>query len=160
VRVLAAVATGVNHATSPADVGGVPQYAGTSHAVDGLANTLVVTVPAWRDPGSLAQMQAYAADLLDSVKDACVEGQIAHKGLFVPALTMGLAASVAGAGFTTGWEGTSAAIVECTVRLPDSGEDWITDMKVSTRRAHYQAGAFLKPARTGDAWGAFDLGLG
>jgi hypothetical protein len=164
VRVLAAVATGVNQVFAPADVGGSPQYAGTSHTVEGLARTLVVTVDQWRDPGQATAMAAYAADLLDSVKDAIVEGEITLLGLYEPALTMGLAVTVTGLGYTTGWENLSSSaghpglpVIAVELDWNASGPvDHTMRLRCSNRRAHNSATMFLKPARTGATWGGFE----
>ena len=162
VRFLAAVNTQALQSVSPADVGGTPQYQGTSHTVDGLAKTLTVTIDSWRDPINLNNVAAYAADLLDSVKDAVVEGMVTYQGLYLPALTMGIALNIAGNGYTTGWEAPLSSftgfpgvpVVECELEWPLSGPmNHVTRMRVSNRRAHYQAQAFLRPDRTGLTFG-------
>src|SRR5512135_890974 len=164
VRVLAAVATGANRAVAPADAAGAPRHDGTSHAVEGLARTLVVTVDAWRDPANAAAMAAYAADLLDSVKDTVVEGEITYLGLFEPALTMGLAANVTGRGYTTGWElltsfdghpGLPIVEVELTWNYRGPVAHTIR-LRCSNRRAHYTAGSSSSPDRAGLSWGTSD----
>ncbi|MBV8383588.1 MAG: hypothetical protein JOZ63_13345 [Planctomycetaceae bacterium] len=142
-------------AISPADdVHGDPQYSGTSSTMEGFRNTLVVTLDQWRDPGQLAQVLAYAADLLDSVKDTVVEGSVVYYGWYGTALTCGNALQVAGddgaGSYTTGWESIAglcivAVEVEWTQR---AGYPYRTTMHVSTRRQHYQPEMFLRPARS------------
>lgn len=142
-------------AISPAnDVHGNPRYGGTSHTVEGFQNTLVVTLDQWRDPGQLAQVLAYAADLLDSVKDTVVEGSVVYYGWYAAALTCGQALQVAGddgnGSYTTGWESiANLCIVEVEVEWTQrAGYPYRATMRVSTRRMHYQPDMFLKPAQS------------
>jgi hypothetical protein len=162
VRVLAAVAVGANQIASPRDVAGVPQFAGTSNAMEGLTDTLIVTVPAWKDPGNAANMGLYADDLLDTVKDGNMEGSVRYKGLYLPALTPGIAVNIAGNGYTTGWEsGTLAAIPVTATELEwgyEGAMDHHTYMHVSNRRSAFGSGAFLRPSRTGLSFGSSDSG--
>lgn len=158
--------TNPNTATYPPDSGGSPAYAGTSHSVEGLSRTLTVTIDSWRDPASLSQVQAYASDLLDSVKDTVVEGSLTYYGMFASALTCGMALQVAGSGYSTGWESLAGlAVVEVEVEWPQrEGMDYRTTLHCSSRRHHYSSEMFLRPERTylpmgfdGDPWGgAFD----
>ena len=162
VRALLAVATDPLTAVSPADGGSPvgPVYAGTSHTVDGLTDTLLITVPEWRDPGNLANMQAAAADRLDAVKDAVVEGSITYYGLVESVLTMGTAVTIsgteAGSTFTTGWETITSnvtypglPIVEVELEFPqDGGNLFVTRMYGSNRRSAFAAADFLRPDRT------------
>jgi len=150
-------------ATWPADVAGSPAYAGTSNTVDGLTRTLTVTGEFWRDPGILTDVLDYAADLLDSVKDAVVEGSILYHGMYAAALTFGLALNVAGdegGSFATGWSSTDIpsglAVVEVSIEWgesPGDAEDFRTTMHVSNRRAHYSAEMFMHPQRSFNAIG-------
>ena len=142
-------------AVSPAnDVQGNPQYGGTSHTVEGFQNTLVVTLDQWRDPGQLAQVLAYAADLLDSVKDTVVEGSVVYYGWCAAALTCGQALQIAGddgdGSYTTGWESiANLCIVEVEVEWTQrAGYPYRTTLRVSTRRMHYQPDMFLKAAQS------------
>jgi hypothetical protein len=129
-------------------------YSGTSNSVEGLTDTLTVTVPEWRDPAQGSQMASYASDVLDSVKDGVVEGTVTYHGLYTTALTMGQALKIAGSGYTSGygWSANAIPIVECELEWTGATLH-TTRMKLSNRRAHYSAGAFLHPARTGLTWG-------
>lgn len=156
VRALVPVYMASNAAVSPADVDGVPQYSGTAHTEDGLERTLTVTLPSWRDPANLSAVQAYAADLLDSGKDAALSGTITYLGLYEDALTPGLAVSIAGDGYDTGWESAALPVVEGGLEWPIGGPvGLLTIMRCSNRRAHYSADVFMAPDRTG---GLLDLG--
>jgi hypothetical protein len=141
--------------TFPADTAGpTPNYAGTSHTQEGLTDTLLITVSEWRDPANATPMNAYASDVLDSVKDARVEGTVTYHGLFSPALTMGNALTIAATPYGTpyGWSGMSIPILETELEWTGSMLH-TTRMRVSNRREHYSVGAFLHPNRTGITWG-------
>ncbi len=150
VRALVGVNVGANTATFPADILGVPQYAGTSHSVEGLTKTLTLSIDAWRDPVNQANMIQYASDVLDSIKDTIVEGSVRYLGLYEPALTMGTAVSVTGSTFTTGWEGLSLPVTEVELEWPQTeGVNYITTIHCANRRAQLSAAAFLRPDRLG-----------
>lgn len=157
VRALVPIYTGTNQVVSPADVAGVPQYAGTYKAIEGKERTLTVTVPSWRDPLNASSMQAYADNLLDSVKNTILEGTVEYLGLYESALDMGHALNVAGAVCigTTGWEAASIApipIVSCSVAwncTPGAPTSWTTSLHCSNRMAHFSAEMYMKPDRTG-----------
>jgi hypothetical protein len=138
-----------NQAVAPADVSGVPQYAGTSYTVEGKTDTFVVPCPAWRDPANLAQMQAYAAEILDAVKDTVVEGAITYLGLYQNALVPGLKANVTGVDFTTGWEAVNLPVVEASlVWQPKGPTSWVTRMTCSSRRSFLSEAFYMRPARS------------
>lgn len=147
VRALIAVNTGSLTAIYPPDSGGAV-YGGTSHTVEGLSETLTVTCLQWRDPANQTAMDAYAHDLHDSVKDTVVEGTVVYDGLYLTALAPGQAVSIAGAGYTTGWEGLALPILEAELRWNLRGPvNYTTLMRVGNRRAHYTAIAYLRPDR-------------
>jgi hypothetical protein len=151
VRALLAVNTGHLTAIYPADTAGTPptpNYGGTSHTVDGLSDTLTVTVGQWRDPINQTNMVAFAHDLFDSVSDTIVEGSVVFHGLYLPGLTPGLGLSVTGRGYTTGWEGLNLTVTECELTW-NHGEpaQYTTVMNCSNRRAHFSAEAFMRPDR-------------
>lgn len=157
VRALVPIYVGTNTVASPADVGGVAQYAGTYKTVEGKSRTLTVTVPSWRDPANGTSMQAYADNLLDSVKNTILEGSVQYLGLYEAAMEMGYALNIAGTACvgTTGWESGSVdpiPIVECTVGWntePGAATSWTTTLRCSNRMAHFSAEMYLKPDRTG-----------
>jgi hypothetical protein len=144
VRALLAVNTGHLHAIAP--IGG--GFAGTSNTVEGLTSTLTVTVGQWRDPINQSAMEAFAADILDSVKDTIVEGSVLFHGLYLLGLTPGIGLSVTGNGYTTGWEGLNLSVTECELTW-EQGQpsQHTTVLTCSNRRAHLSAAAFLRPDR-------------
>ncbi|AGA28376.1 hypothetical protein [Singulisphaera acidiphila] len=142
--------TNPNQAIEPPDLAGVPQYSGTSYTVDGLTKTLTVDAPYWRDPGQLAQIQAYASNLLDSVNNATCEGGVTYYGFFTDAMTFGLALNIAGndgnGAYTTGWEGLSLAVIGVDLDWPENeGIDYRTTMHCSNRRQALSASMFMHP---------------
>jgi hypothetical protein len=160
VRVLVPINTGANRAVYPADVAGLPSYGGTGYTVEGLQRTLIVTVPAWRDPAQVSAMTDYAQDLFQSVSEPVVEGEVEYLGLVEQALTPGMAVSVAGTGYVTGWESAALPNLETQLEWSVDGLTYLTTMKASSRRAHFTDAAFSRPDRTGvtfDWSGELDL---
>jgi hypothetical protein len=157
VWVLTPLNRGTKVVYSPQNSGGSPVYAGTSRTVEGLSDTLTVTVTEWRDPANKAAIQAYADDLLDSVKDARIEGTIMYLGLYEPALTMGISLSIAASGYTVpyGWGSANLPVVECELEFGGATLH-TTHMRCSNRRDPYSAGQFMHPDRTGITWGPPD----
>lgn len=152
VRALVPIYVTENLVASPPDVAGAPAYAGQLATVEGVERTLTATVPAWRDPANTAAMQAWADNLLDSVKDPVEEGTVVYEGLYEDALEMGIALSIAGNGYATGWEASAIPVIECQLEWntgPGSVTSHTTTMRLSSRKAHFSAEAFLKPDRTG-----------
>lgn len=144
VRILAAVNTGVLEAVRPAS-----GYEGDSHAVEGLEDTLTITMDSWRDPVNQDAMEAYAQDMLDSVKDAVVEGSVRVDDMVVPALTLGCGISIDAIGYATGWEGINAPATDVDLSWNTSGgaSHYTTVIQVSNRRAGPALAAYLQPQR-------------
>ena len=133
---------------------GVAQYSGTGHTTYSLDRTLDVTVPSWRWVGNQTNMDAYAQDLLDSVKDVVIEGTIPLMRFDERFLTPGRAVALAGDGFTTGFESQTMPVVECTLRFqPGQSPLYRTELRVSNRRNAYSGSAFERPTPEGMHWG-------
>lgn len=173
VRALLAVNSGLNQAYAPSS----STYEGTSATVEGLTRRLVVTVTEWRDPINNAAMVAYAQDILDSVKDAVMQGDVTYYGLYLDALTPGISINITGdddgVTYTTGWEDNGAgpggtsyissfagypglAVVACELDFITDGSPLLyqTIMRLSNQKGHYGAGAYLRPSRVGLVVGA------
>ena len=143
VRILAAVNTGVLQAIRPAS-----GFEGTSHDVEGLEDTLTITMDSWRDPVNQAAMEAYAQEMLDAVKDAVVEGSIRVDDMVVPALTFGCGISIEAAGYATGWEGLNAPVTDVDLTWNQrAASHYTTLIQVSNRRAGPATMAYLLPQR-------------
>ena len=163
VRVLLAINQDSLFANAPSS-----GFEGTMYTVDlastsARAKTLVVNVQDWRDPTNQAGMALYAQDLLDSVKDTVVEGAIVYNGFYEAALDFGMAATVTGTGYTTGFEvcssftGGGCPVVEVELGWEQgTGNQFLTVMHCSNRRAHYEIAQFLKPDRVFVAIGTED----
>lgn len=151
VRALVAVNTGNLTAIKPANTGTpaiTPAYEGTSHTVEGMEETLTVSVGQWRDPINQSAMDAYAQDLLDSVKDAVIEGEVTYAGKYLAALTPGIALEIHGNGYTTGWEGLPVPVLEVELRWNSGVEtQFTTTMRCGNRRASLTSSAYLRPDR-------------
>lgn len=154
VRAFLPVMRGSLSVVSPADIGGVPQYSGTSHTTDGLARTLTVTFPSWIDGSNAAGMQALADDLLDSVKDTTIEGSVSILGWASTWFTPGKSVQFSATGWTSPWSAIAAPVIECVVRFrPLGGSKYITTLRFSNRRQHFTAAQFLRPTPTGQIIG-------
>jgi hypothetical protein len=151
VSFLLAIATGQLAATYPADVAGVPQYAGDSHAVEGLTRTKTVTVLSWRDYGSQAAMNTFAQELHGALSPAVVEGSIPYFGLATDFLAPGKSLNLAADVYTTGYESAAIPAVGCEVEFHEGadGPNYTSTVHVSSRRAPYAPAAFQRPAMSG-----------
>jgi hypothetical protein len=148
-------------ATWPADVSGVPQYAGTAYSALGIARTKYISAPDWRDQSNSANMLLMASEYLDRVKDVVYEGSISYFGLLSSALTIGHALNIAGNGFDTGWESIACPItaVDLEYRESGSGSMYGTTLSFSNRRAPFSGAALQRPAMTGQEFGGQGLGF-
>ena len=98
VQVFLPVANGSLQVQAPAGGG----YAGTLYTVEGISRTKTVTVREWRDYSLNTNMQTYANELFDAIKDVIVEGTIGYLGLATTYLAPGQAVNITGNGYTTG----------------------------------------------------------
>jgi hypothetical protein len=144
IRFFLPIATGALTATYPADVSGSPVYEGTSYTVEGIADTLTVTVPQWKDPTQLTQMEAYAADLHDAVKDTVIEGTIPMARFDARFLTVGQGVKLTGQGYATPFADITLPVVECVIKFEAGLSKYRTELKVSNRRMPFSAGQFLQ----------------
>ncbi|WP_165063433.1 hypothetical protein [Paludisphaera rhizosphaerae] len=154
VRALLAVNTGTLEAVAPAS-----GYEGTSHDVEGLEETWLVTLPDWKDPGNQSNMEAYAQELLDSVKDSMVEGTVVLNDLWLDALSFGVGVSLTGDGYTTGWEDLNLPVTGVNVTWNNqSASHWTTNLQVGNRFAPLGQAQFMRPERppASSGWGAFN----
>jgi hypothetical protein len=154
VRLMIGVRKGQLIATCPPDSGSgsaaTPQYQGTAYTVRGIERTLTVTVPGWRDSSNQAGMDAYACDILDSVKDEITEGTVPYLGFYEAAATPGAALTLKGSAYTFALDSMAIPILECRLKIPiDNASNCITELKVSSRRAHFTGQVYLRPTPTG-----------
>lgn len=150
IRAFLAVMRGNLSVASPADSGGVPQYSGTSYSTDGLQRTLTVSFPSWIDSSNMAGMQAMANDLLDTVKDTTIEGQVSILGWPSTWFTPGKAVSFSATGWTSPWGSIATPVIECEVAFRrGGGSKYVTTLRFSNRRQHFTSAQFLRPTPTG-----------
>lgn len=139
-------------------------YAGTTYTVEGIQRTKVITVRDWRDQSNLTNMSQFTSEAFDSVKDVVVEGTLPYYGLLTTYLTPGSggqAVSIAGSGYTTGYESLALPVVSAEVHFQSGpvGTSYAMALHLSNRRGRFTSENFLRPnvssaqLGTGDAFG-------
>jgi hypothetical protein len=143
VYVLVPYSRGAMHTTYPADIGGVPQYSGTSYSVGGLQRTQTVDVPSWTYFANSPVLNNMAQMLQQSVRDTIVEGSIHYRGNATTfqsptgGATPGYLISISSTYYTTGYETANLPLRAATYRYLNQGGQgtlYTTDLRVSTRR--------------------------
>ena len=123
-------------------------YAGTLSTVEGVSRTKYITVLEWKDYSNQLNMQTFAAEVLDSVKDVVIEGSLPYLGMpGVSWLVPGNSVSIAGRDFVTGWEDIAIPVVSVDVvfQTGPAGTSYVTTLHLSNRRTPYDAANFLRP---------------
>jgi len=153
VQVFLPVANGSLSVQAPSGAG----YAGTLYTIEGISRTKTVTVREWRDYSLTTNMQTYANELFDSIKDVIVEGTIGYLGLATTYLAPCQAVSITGNGYTTGYESLSLPVASIDIQFNPGpgGASYVSTLRVSNRKARYTGDIFVRPAVTGQ-----QLGLG
>jgi len=131
-------------------------YSGTLYTVEGIERTKIVTVSDWIDYSNQDNMNTFASELLDAIQDVVVEGTVPYYGLDATFLTPGQAISIAGNGYTTGWESLALPVVSVEIAFrcgPEGGTNYEMSLGVSNRRGLYSSGNFLRPSIQGVAFG-------
>lgn len=159
VRIFAAVRTGNLQAVKPADTNGNATFSGTAYTVDGINETLTITMSDWIDQGNQSNMDAYAQDLLESVQDAVYEGAIPLVGYRSSYLTnFGLGVQISGpvGRYTLPWENNvTFPVVRTALEWCNQGPRYRTVLYVSTRRAAFTSEIYRRiPPVQGIWWGA------
>ena len=157
VQVFVPVATGLLSVTYPSS-----GYAGTLYSVEGISRTKTVTVREWTDYSLNANMAAYAQELFNSICDVVMEGTISYLGLASHYFSPGQALSIAGNGYTTGYEsiantggnnGIAVASVDIQFNPGPGGTSYVTTLHLSNRKQRYTGDIFVRPAVTGQQIG-------
>lgn len=160
VRVFAAVRTGNLEAIRPAnDVNGNAVFSGTANSVEGIQETLTVTMRDWLDPGNQNTMENYAQDLLESVQDTVCEGVIPLVGYRSQYLTnFGISAQVWGpsGSYSVPWENhVTFPIVRTALEFSQVGPRYRTIIYISNRRSAFTEEIYRRiPPIQGPWWGA------
>ncbi len=158
------IATGALTLTAPSGGG----YAGTLYTVEGISRPKTITLRDWTQYGSNANIQTFANEQFDSIKDVVVEGSINYLGLATTYLTPGASVSITGQGYTTGFEtlqtspmppGLPVASVEVIFNWGGQGTSYITTLHLSNRKQRYTGDVFVRPSATGQALGG-EFGAG
>jgi hypothetical protein len=159
VRVFVPVAYGTLSAYAP----GPSTYSGTLDSIEGIQRTKTITCLDWKDYSNQTNMNTFASEFLDSVKDVVVEGTVPYNGLLSAYLTPGSAVSIAGTSgstpYTTGWESLALPVVSVEVRFQPGAEgtSYFTTLHLSNRRGRYSAENFLRPNISGSAFGSDEV---
>ncbi len=167
VQAILPVAVGALTAACPADAGSpaAPQYDGTAFDDYGIERTLYVTVAGWRDAYNSENMERYACELLDTVKDTALEGTVPLRRFDARFLTPGNGIVLTGTGYTTDYEGITLPVVGVSLhwgsaRSPDL---YRMELRVSNRREAFSGGTYERPRPEGFQFGGdepFVGGLG
>jgi hypothetical protein len=155
VQAFLAVAGGILQMAWPIDLGGVPQFSGTSFALEGMTRVKTISVNDWRDYGNSANMLLFAKELHDALADTVIEGDLVYHGLLSSVLDFGHALSIAADTYTTGWEAASVPIVSVDLAYNEGpgGTSYETTLHVSNRRAPYSGSVFSRPSQVGQPFG-------
>ena len=129
--------------------------AGTLHSVEGISRTKVISILEWKDYSNQVNMNTFASEVLDSVKDVVVEGTLPYLGLLTTYLAPGRAVSIAGSGFITGWESLALPVVSASIEFQPgpAGTSYVMNLSLSNRRGRFSSENFLRPNITGAAFG-------
>jgi len=165
------VATGVLSVTAP-----LSGYAGTLYSVDTVQRTKTITIRDWTQESGVNQnIQVFANEQFDSLKDVVVEGSISYLGLATPYLAPGYSISITGNGYTTGWETLQSALTSAGNSMPPglpisqsqvnfkwnaSGTSYVTTLSLSNRKQRYSSEVFVRPAERGQMLGGRPFGVG
>ena len=138
-------------------------FAGTLYTVEGIERTKTITLRDWTQlSGANTNIQTFANDQFDSIKDVVVEGSIDYLGLATTYLTPGASVSITGSGYVTGWEtlqtppmppGLPVSSAEVIFQYGPQGTSYITSLQLSNRKQRYTGDVFIRPAVTGQAFG-------
>jgi len=122
----------------PPDVGGVPQYAGTSHTVGGMTKTLYVYIPDWRYEGNAPLIQQYVEMLHRTLCDVQVAATVIYEDVRDDLLDVGDGheLSFAAECGTTGLETLAIPVRSVVVRIPNEGR--VTTEVRTTNRVEWR----------------------
>ncbi len=136
-------------------------YAGTLYTVEGIKRTKTITLREWTAQGSNANIQTFCNEQFDSIKDVVVEGKLEYLGLPTLYLTPGQAVSIAGAGYTTGYESLALPVSSIEVMFhpgPD-GTSYFSTLELSNRRMRYSGEVYTRPTAAAQMLGG-EFGAG
>ena len=165
ITVFVPVANGSLQVNAPAS-----GYAGTLYSVDGIQRIKTITIRDWtQESGVNLNIQTFANEQFDSIKDVVVEGSIVYLGLANTYLAPGYSVSITGQGYTTGWEtlqsspwpaGLPISQTQVKFKWNNSGTSYVTTLSLSNRKQRYTSDVFIRPAERGQMLGGQPFGAG
>jgi len=144
VQAFLAVAVGVLQAFAPSS----STYSGTAHSTYGIQRRKTITLRDWSDYSNQSNMNLYASEYLDAIKDVFIEGTVPYYGELSWALTFGASLNLTGNGYTTGFETMAVPIVQLDMEFHEDAEgatSFTSTLHISNRRSPYSADLFLRP---------------
>jgi hypothetical protein len=131
---------------------------GTAFSVLGIERTKTISVNDWRDYSNTTNMNVFASEYLDSVKNIVFEGSIPYFGLLTTPLLVGHQLNIAGGtggGYPTGWEALDLPIIAVDLEYCEGSgaTNYITTLTFSNRRAPFSGAAFQRPNMVGQPLG-------
>jgi hypothetical protein len=171
VQALLPIIVGNLEAVCPANTGYpaiTPAYSGTSHTIEGLSETYTLTIPSWIDKANQAQMEIYACDILDSVKDTIIDGSInllRFNRRFLASFGQAIRISAPLDGddnplYETPWDGIAIPVVSASLTWNrGKGNRYTTSLHVSNQRESLAADYYVRPTHVGFSIGGSGEGL-
>jgi hypothetical protein len=162
IQILAPIRAGNLEAIQPPDSGGTV-YDGTAYDVEGIAETLTVSIPEWIDVNNQVNMDKFALETLEAHQDAHLEGTITLLRFDGPLLaTFGQNVRLDATNYATPWDGIDLPVMEATLTWTGGkgrGVRYVTTLSISNRRWALSAQHFVRPTSRGYVLGGGLEGL-
>lgn len=144
IRVMLAVYSDTNNVRVPAS-----GFEGTSYTQCGLQDEMTIFLGDWRDPLNKSQVQTWAQNVLDCVKDIQLSGSVEVYNKVDDAMSMGCGVNLIGSGYSTGYETANIPIVGYTLmwEQPGAAHIWTSVIEYSNRCNPFGAEDFMTPQR-------------
>lgn len=151
VQALVPVAIGTLAAYAPSST----TYQGTLYTVEGIQRRKVIDVPEWRDYSNATNMATFANEYLTAVQNVVIEGNVPYFGLNTTFVVPGEAVSIAGSGYTTGWESLAVPVVAADLIFHPgpTGTSYQMGLSLSNRRGRVTSDNYLRPNIRGAPFG-------
>jgi hypothetical protein len=100
-------------------------------------------------------MDLFACEILDSVKDTIVEGEIGYLDLYADALAPGISLVIEGEGYDTPWDTLELPVMsaELVWHVEPTGPRYSMTLGLSNRRAQVTGASFWAPGMEMDLYG-------
>ncbi|HMF38321.1 MAG TPA: hypothetical protein VKF17_16880 [Isosphaeraceae bacterium] len=126
-------------------------YGGTLYTVEGIQRTKTITLRDWTQESSTNyNLATFAYEQFTSICDIVIEGTFSYLGLATNYLAPGQAISIAGNGYTTGYESAAipVASTEVIFQPGNEGTSYLTICHLSNRRQRYTGAVYVRPPVT------------